>query len=380
MARIKKEEKVKFYSLSRILSFGCLYNMIFGERSNGKTYAVHMYMVDKFWNKGEQSAIIRRWEEDFRGRNGQATFDGIVSNGEIEKLTKGEWTTIRYFAGKWYFARFDEKLNRVISMEEPFCYGFALTMGEHYKSTSYTKITTILFDEFLTRDGYIPNEFVSFQNVLSTIIRQRDNVKIFMLGNTVNKYSPYFEEMGIRNHVEKMKSGDIEIVSYGDSGLTLAIEYCASTKQGKLSDKYFAFDNPKLKMITGGEWELALYPHLPYKYTRDEVKLEFFIMFDHQTLHCEVIKLKKKKDDESRIGVFTYVHRKTTPIQNEKDIVFSPTYSTNPHHFRKISKPREKLDRKISKIFLNERVFYQSNEVGEIIRNYLEWCQTDKLG
>ena len=375
----QKKEKIKFYSLSKILSYNCIYNMIFGERSNGKTYAVHEYILKKFWNEHDQAALVRRWEEDFRGRNGQATFDGVVGSGFVEKLTKGEWTSIKYYAGKWYLARFDEKLNRVVQMEEPFCYGFALTMGEHYKSTSYTRVTTILFDEFLTREGYLPDEFISFQNVISTIVRQRDNVKIFMLGNTVNKYCPYFEEMGIRGHVEKMKQGDIEIVTYGESKLTLAIEYCATNKQGKESDKYFAFNNPKLQMITGGAWEMALYPHLPYKYSRQEVKFEFYIIFDHQTLHCEIIKLKRNKEDKNRIGIFTYVHRKTTPIRDTKDIVFSTEFSTNPYHFRKITKPREKLDKKISRIFLNERVFYQSNEIGEVVRNYLEWCKSDSI-
>lgn len=368
---------IKFYSLKPILSYGCLYNLIYGERSNGKTYSVHQYMLEQFWTKHEQSALIRRWEEDFKGKNGQATFDGVVGTGFVEKLTKGAWTSIKYYSGKWYLARFDEKLNKVITMEDPFCYGFALTMGEHYKSTSYTNITTILFDEFLTREGYLPDEFVLFQNVLSTIIRQRDNVKIFMLGNTVNKYCPYFEEMGIRNHIDKMKPGSIEIVKYGDSGLTLAIEYCKPNKSGKLSDKYFAFDNPRLKMITGGEWEMDIYPHLPFKYSREEVKLEYYIYFDHQMLHCEVIRLKRDKEDKNRIGLFTYVHRKTTPIRSEKDILFSTDTSTNPYHFRKLTKPRESIDKKISKIFMTGRVFYQSNEIGEVMRNYIEWCNTD---
>ena len=39
-----------------------------------------------------------------------------------------------------------------------------------------------------------------FMNVLSTIIRDRENIKIFMLGNTVNKYCPYFDEMGLTFH------------------------------------------------------------------------------------------------------------------------------------------------------------------------------------
>lgn len=35
-----KKQKLKYYSLDNILKKNCVYNVIFGERSNGKTYAV----------------------------------------------------------------------------------------------------------------------------------------------------------------------------------------------------------------------------------------------------------------------------------------------------------------------------------------------------
>lgn len=365
-----KKEKMKYYTLDRILSFKCLYNLIYGERSNGKTFAVHKYMLKNYIEKGEQSALLRRWEKDFTGRLGESTFDGVVNAGIVRKITKEKWTGIKYYAGRWYLARFDDKLNKVVTSEEPFCYAFALTGGEHYKSTSYSRVTTILFDEFLTRESYLPKEFVKFQNILCTIIRQRDDVTIFMLGNTVNKYCPYFEEMGIRDHIGKMKGGDIEIVSYGDSGLTMAIEYTLPTEKGKLSDKYFAFNNPQLQMITKGVWEMAMYPHLPYDYKRSDVQLDYFIKFDGELLHCEIIYLED-------VGKFTYIHRKTSPIKRDTDIVFSVDFSPSPYRFRKITRPKSYIEKTIAWYYANDRIFYQSNEVGEIIRNYLKWCKSD---
>ena len=122
---------------------------------------------------------------------------------------------------------------------------------EHDKSTSYPDITIIVYDEAISRDGYITDEFVLFCNVLSTIIRQRDDVVIYMLGNTVNKYCPYFVEMGLTD-VKNMKEGDLQVYSYGDSRLKVAVQFTDSiSKKGKASDVYFAFNNPKLQMITG---------------------------------------------------------------------------------------------------------------------------------
>ena len=52
--------KQKFYSLKNILKKGAQYNMIFGERSNGKTYAALKYGLQQYCEHGKQIAILRR--------------------------------------------------------------------------------------------------------------------------------------------------------------------------------------------------------------------------------------------------------------------------------------------------------------------------------
>ena len=357
--------KQKFYSLKKILSKDAQYNIIFGERSNGKTYSVLKYGLEKFCKTGEQTAIVRRWSEDFKGKRGATMYQSLVNNHEIEKLTDGLWTDVYYYSGRWYLCKYNEKDERTV-LEKPIAYGFSLGSMEHDKSTSYPEITTILFDEFLTRTMYLPDEFVLFMNVLSTIIRNRKNVKIFMLGNTVNKYCPYFNEMGLR-HIKDMKVGDIDIYTYGDSDLKVAVEYCKPNKQGKESDTYFAFDNPKLNMITGGAWEVNIYPHCPIKYAPKDIKFTYFIIFDEEILQCEII----MKDNNN----FTFIHRKTSPIKDaEKDLIYSTEYNPLPNWKRKINKPVTELEKKIALYFAKDKVFYQDNDVGEIVRNYLLWC------
>ena len=68
-----------------------------------------------------------------------------------------------------------------------------------------------------------------------------------------------FAEMGL-THIDKMKQGTIDVYTYGTSELTVAVEYCESMKGSKENNYYFAFNNPKLNMITSGAWELNLYP------------------------------------------------------------------------------------------------------------------------
>ena len=364
--------KERFYRLDAILSKNATYNVIFGERSNGKSYAVLEYALREFWERRTQLAIVRRWSDDFIGKRGQLMFASLENNGKgenvVSKITAGEWTGIYYYSSKWYLCRYDQETGKRDVYETPLAFGFSITAQEHDKGTSYPNIKTILFDEFLTRYAYVPDEFVLFMNVVSTIVRQRTDVKIFMLGNTVNKYCPYFHEMGLK-HVRDMKQGTIDLYTYGDSKLTVAVEYVKPNKDGKESDYYFAFDNPKLQMITGGAWELEIYPHCPMKYEHKHVCFEYFIVFDGEVLHAEII----QKDN----CLFTFLHRKTTPLKNEDtDLIFDTERHPEPNRIQNFLRPNNKLHERVFEVWKNQKVFYSDNETGEIMRNYLNYCKS----
>lgn len=368
----EKDKKIKFYSLNKILEKDADYNVVYGERSNGKTTAVLRYGLERYIKSGykEQLAYIRRWEEDFKGIKGSSLFNGVVSLGWVDELTKGKYNAVKYKAMAWYLCNINPDGELVELMTSPFCYGFSISSSEHYKSTPYPNITTIFFDEFITKEYYFPDEFIMFQNLLSTIIRLKDNVKIFMCGNTINKYCPYFAEMGLTN-VKKQEIGTIDVYSYGDNSLKVAVEYSTmgDKKSKKPSNKYFAFDNPKLQMITNGSWEIDIYPHLPVKYTPKEVKLIYFIQFDDATLQCEIIKSKELK------SYFTYVHIKTTPIKDDKSIVFNTEPNAMRNYRRNITIINDDVGKFIYSFFKNDKIFYQSNEIGEVVRNYIKWCK-----
>lgn len=365
-------ETEEFYSLNRIKELKCQYNLIFGKRSNGKTYSVLKEIIVNYAKTGQQGAYLRRYREDFIGKRGQQMFSALVSDGIIKDVTDGKWTTVKYQSSQWFFAKEDEKTGRLITDASPFCFGFSLAQMEHDKSTSYPNITTIVFDEFISRIGYLPQEFVLFMNVLSTIIRQRNNVTIYMLGNTVNKYCPYFKEMGL-GHIEDMEAGKIDVYSYGNSKLKVAVERTKNHNiQGRKSDVYFAFDNPSLEMITGGAWELDLYPHCPRKYDDEDIVFKFFVVYNDQILQGEVVEL----DDCS----FIYFHRKTGEIRHpDRDLIFSEEYDPRPNYVRNLRRSSLEAVRRISLFFRDSKVFYQDNDVGEIVRNYLQFCKSDVI-
>ena len=365
-------KKFKFYDIRHMIKEypDAHYYMSIGERSNGKTYSSLDYALEKNLLTGvEQFAYIRRFGEDIKPKQMSELFAAHNKNGRIAEMFP-EFDRILFERGKFYLAKFDEEEQKMIRQEEPVGFAFDLAGMEHYKSISFPNVTTVIFDEFLSRKGYLPNEFELFQNTLSTIIRLRDNVKIIMLGNTVNKYSPYFSEMGL-NHVKEQKQGTIDLYQYSDSKLQVAVEYCESSEKrgGKASNVYFSFDNPKLQMITGGSWEINIYPRIPFKYRPKDIVTTFFIDFDKELLQCEII---VSPDND---GLILFVHPKTTPIKDiENDVVYCDYPSHRWNYRMQMTKHSDRLTGIIMQLIKENRVFYATNEVGEILRNYLIWC------
>ena len=358
---------MKYYSLNKINKKNATYNVIFGERSNGKTYATLKQVLENYFNDGSQFAYIRRWSVDVQPKRMNNLFNAIIEDGYLEKLSGGKFTAIFYRTGRFYLCTYNDKGKPIYNEEDIIGYAFSLSENEHNKANSYPKVTTIIFDEFLTNKIYLPDEFMLFMNTISTIVRQRTNVKIYMLGNTVNKFCPYFKEMGLTN-ILTMKQGTIDVYTYGETKLKVAVEYADSKKKFKKNNFYFAFNNPKLKMITGGAWELNIYPHAPVKWKPKNIIFTYFIDFNDSIYQCEII----NKDD----NVFTYIHEKTTPIKDpDKDIIYTLDYNPKINYNINILKPLTDYQNKITWFFNHDRVYYQNNNVGDAINNYLKICK-----
>ena len=178
--------------------------------------------------------------------------------------------------------------------------------------------------------------------------------------------------MGLK-HVFQQKPGTIDTYSYTKAGqeMLIAVEYTKNLA-AKKSDKYFIFDNPKMDMITGGAWELAIYPHLFEKYKPMQIMYTFFISYRDNILQCEII--------EGSGGFFTYVHRKTSALQDrEEDLVYSPEPTGRNNWKVDITRPEYPIEQKIVGMIRQERVCFQDNEIGEVFNDYLKWCRSHSV-
>lgn len=364
----------QYYKLDRVLKTGAVYIMMIGERSRGKSFAVLEHCIKDYFETGAELVMVRRWDSDLRGQRGQQIFADMETKGIIKKLSKGEWTGIYYWSGRWYFCKYDKKSGKRITAPKPFAYALSINMYErHDKSTQYPLVKNIFFDEFMAKNDaqggdYIPDEFVSFMNILSGVIRDREDMHhIFMAGNTINHFSPYFREMGLEK-VKDMKPGDIDVYTM-PGGVKIAVEFTDGVAGGKKSDKYFAFKNSKLSMITGknGAWQLDAYPHKPREFKPKDVVFSYYLKFDDQLLCCDIVALKD--------SIFTYCHRPDglTKIDPKRDLFFSENYNPLPNWRRNISKAPDNLGKKIYDFIVHDNIYFEDNVVGEHFYNFLSW-------
>lgn len=234
----------KWYSLDRIMKYDVKYRLIIGERSNGKTYAVKKYVIDNYKSTGKMFMYVRRTHQEIVRKYIREVFQDIQDYA-MEVLG----SPIYFKQDIGFFIR-DEDENEI-----PIGYYTSLEDGMPQKGVAYPEITTIFFDEFMAY-GELDGEIPKFLNMISTIRRKRDDVEVFMLGNTVWRGSVYFNLFGI--DIKKLEKGHIYFGKH-KAGATFAIERTTSMNiiDGvKQTDEYLGFDNsPTSSMILYGEWE-----------------------------------------------------------------------------------------------------------------------------
>lgn len=267
---------IKWYSLDNILKYNVQYYMIFGERSNGKSFAVDTYVIDNYFTKGEEFALVKRYEDDIKSTYMESLFDEKLLKYARDKYNH----EIQFYRGKWLVYPCDEEKPKMMDCEI-FGRAFSLSNVNRTKATSYPNVTTILFEEFMSikSNDYLNDELNLFLNLVSTIVRYRHNVKIFMLANAISKFSPYSSALGIKLH--RIKQGEIILKEYKDKKgfvTRFAIERSENVNVFDNNENtskvvYNNFGNSGVgQMITSGEFETHAYPRRIDKITFDELR------------------------------------------------------------------------------------------------------------
>lgn len=351
------------------------YYIVYGERSNGKTYSALSYALERFVNYGEQFVYARRLSESIRAVYMRLLFNGIRDTGEMRRvMNQVGYDDLEFYSGAFWPLVTNEK-GKQERVSPPIGYTMSINTWETAKGGSIPGAGTIIFDEFLTRKYYLPNEPVLFENLVSSVVRQNAKAKIIMLGNTVSWEAPYFQEWGL-SHIRDMKQGTYDVYQSNEGGRKIVV--CYTEHAGaKSSDVYFNFDNARSRMIIDGTWETAMYPRVPENlegWTKGEPS---YI----QTIDGVCIKLEPAQTPDGMPVLLCWDNGKEL-VTNEfpyvdkryKDrIIYTDFFVPAPNIKMAITKHTDKYSIFIISCFKQGRVFYANNTVGEHVRNYLKY-------
>jgi len=180
-----------FWDITEPLSYNALINFIVGNRGGGKSYGVKKYAIELFLRTGKQFGYIRRYSEEYK-ESANTFFNDVSQEFEGHKFeVKGK---------KFYI---DDKV----------CgHGFILSRSKKKKSMSFPNIDFLIFDEFILDPNdymqrYLPNEVMTFLDLVETILRMRDNpkIKVFLLANALSFTNPYFLFFNVQKPQNKKK-------------------------------------------------------------------------------------------------------------------------------------------------------------------------------
>lgn len=361
-------DESRFYSYNKIMKIPAVYRMIIGQRSNGKTFGWCRMALEHYFSDGLHSAYIRRLDTQIEAKTIDTLFD--PHHDFIAKASEGKWNSTIYRGNAFYLCRYAEdkagNMVKVAQDRNPFCRCYAVNTWETTKGPDRGRVWSICFDEFITNKYYLSGEFKQFQNLLSTIMRGRP-CEIFMLANTISKSCIYFREMGIK-HIRMMSKGEMDVYHIGKTSKNIVVEYSDNPGASEDVADFFAFDNPELKMITSGDWEIALYRHAPPNMNRkSRILQKFYIEHDGVTIEGELRQYERYP--------IIFFHPKTTEIKDrEKQIIFVEDQTDgNPLHQVSIKCATTRAHKIIRDLIIQRKTFFADNETGE---DFASWAQS----
>jgi hypothetical protein len=202
----------------QLLSYNRVLNFILGDQQKREVLSMKEYTIKQFLNNGEQFIYIRRHKTELKDIT--SYFNDISNKFPKHKLIVKGWEF-------WI----DNKLAG---------WAIPLSTWQQEKSNTYERVTTLVYDDFLNAEPYLgkylKNEVGSLLNFMDTVIRTRDNVKCFCIGQTNEIINPYFIYFGLMPNPSKKFNVNNDIV----------IEFCKTDKSYKTTNnEMFISEKPK---------------------------------------------------------------------------------------------------------------------------------------
>ena len=264
------DHEQKFIDIHPILNhakkINCPYIAIIGGKGTGKTYGCVDNAIVDFYNSDMKHPFfyVRRYDKTFT----KSICGNLVNvhRQTIINCSNGKHNTAE-LSGKVYEVMnksltdkgVEKRINKKI-----IAYCRSMNNVETETGDDKGEISCGIYDEFLSRDGELKDEFLKIQILHSNMIRNRTDryVPLWLLGNTVSRDSAVAEQFGIKlrdlkrgMNVYTNKKGIPRIVLY------YTPETAANSEAAAMY--YDRFENDHINMISHGDWVLGSYKIAP---------------------------------------------------------------------------------------------------------------------
>lgn len=349
----------------------CGYYIVLSDRSRGKT--TNALLLGMIMNKIDGSIIeyVRQRREQIMPKFILSLFSTIIQYKYVEKITNGVYNTIRNKSRRGYYAHVNENGEMDKIATEPFIHFAGIDECMDLKSTyNSPNSNIIIFDEFISKI-YYKDECVDFLDMVSTYFRMRTNGIIMLLANTIDKNSPYFDELSLRDAIDKMHMDENEIVttSMGTKIYLEILGSVASNQKRNVNKWFFGFKNPKLASITGAEsWALPEFQHIPKNSKTEIIRRGIFIFHAGKYVALDIVL-------NDKIGYCVYAHPATI-IHNDSIIYTSGNITDTRYKYRFGDMTFDKLSKLIwGKMYNRNLFFFSDNSTGALVESYISLCK-----
>ena len=171
---------VKYLNMTKINSYNAFMNIIMGGRGVGKTTQCVLQEIINNKKHGDEFIYLRRYKTETALQ--KELLNDFVDNVKFigDKNNGGVWKIKNHTIG----------------------YLMALSCQSKYKSVRFPKVKTIIYDEGILLPGatsrYLQDEITYLYELMSTVFRNRKDVRVYILGNNLDFFNPYMSHFKVK--------------------------------------------------------------------------------------------------------------------------------------------------------------------------------------
>lgn len=188
------QENNIWWKSGQILTYNKTLNFVAGNRGGGKTIEAMRLVTNCYLKQGKTSIWLRRMDVEL-----DQTFFGKFFD---DPAFTSQFPEYDFKTKKAKYGGEGALKQKGTDTYDPYLQFMCLSTALKHKSIPFPNVKYIIFDEFIidkkSNMRYLKNEVFVFLELLQSVMRLRDDVRVIFLGNSISQINPYFAWLNIR--------------------------------------------------------------------------------------------------------------------------------------------------------------------------------------